>query len=567
MTPRNNLHKIFSPPVFPDDDKKTRLANYISIIVPASLTALAVLILVRIRQGVSPLDFSNLILFAVAGVLLFVWILTKLGSVQQACYLAIAAIWTASTILALTGSGIRGVGYASYFVVMLLAGLLLGSRAAAIIAGFSIVSGFALAYAETSGMIPVSLDPPLVVAIEIAFIFMISTVIIRLTISSLQVALDAANRNAEEVAARNQELARFREELEVHIQERTASLEKRALQLQTVSILARDIASMKDLDSLLPKTAGLVSEQFGFYHAGIFLIDDTVEYAVLKAANSEGGRQMLNRGHRLPLDDKSIVGFVASRGDPRIALDVGADSVYFNNPDLPETRSEMALPLQANGKVIGVLDVQSKEVNAFVQEDIFVLSTLAAQIAVAFENAQLYEETQRALAESRSTFETYIKQEWSSFVQQVRHAGFIFDGKHMIPIDKRKKFDHIQPAISLEKPLSSGPSSTITLPIKLRGQTIGVLDVRSKSGEREWTKDEITLLEAAAERAGLALENARLVETAQRRASRERSIVEISAKIGAVSDIDSILQTTVEELGRKLRSATEVTFELNPEMD
>lgn len=352
MTPRNNLHKIFSPPVFPDDDKKTRLANYISIIVPASLTALAVLILVRIRQGVSPLDFSNLILFAVAGVLLFVWILTKLGSVQQACYLAIAAIWTASTILALTGSGIRGVGYASYFVVMLLAGLLLGSRAAAIIAGFSIVSGFALAYAETSGMIPVSLDPPLVVAIEIAFIFMISTVIIRLTIISLQVALDAANRNAEEVAARNQELARFREELEVHIQERTASLEKRALQLQTVSILARDIASMKDLDSLLPKTAGLVSEQFGFYHAGIFLIDDTVEYAVLKAANSEGGRQMLNRGHRLPLDDKSIVGFVASQGDPRIALDVGADSVYFNNPDLPETRSEMALPLQANGTAV-----------------------------------------------------------------------------------------------------------------------------------------------------------------------------------------------------------------------
>jgi GAF domain-containing protein len=160
-----------------------------------------------------------------------------------------------------------------------------------------------------------------------------------------------------------------------------------------------------------------------------------------------------------------------------------------------------------------------------------------------------------------------VKQEWSSFVQRVKHTGFIYDGKHMIPIDKRAKSDRIQSAIPMEKPVGNKPASTLSLPIKLRGQTIGVLDIRSKSGEREWTQDEITLLEAAAERAALALENARLVETAQRRASRERSIGEISTKISAVSDINLILQTTVEELGRKLKGATEVTFELNPESD
>lgn len=274
---------------------------------------------------------------------------------------------------------------------------------------------------------------------------------------------------------------------------------------------------------------------------------------------------MLEKGHQLHLDQHSIVGFAALRGDPRIALDVGADSVYFDNPYLPGTRSEMALPLRASGRVIGVLDVQSTETNAFTQEDILVLSTLADQIAVAIENARLYEENQRALAESRSTFEKYVRQEWSSFSGQVRHTGFVYDGKQITPLDKKIRPGAIPSAVQTDKPSMEQPASVISLPIKLRGQTIGVLDVRSKSGERAWTRDEISLLEAAAERAGLALENTRLVESAQRRASRERSIGEISARIGAVSDIDSILQTAVEELGRKLSGSTEVILELDPE--
>jgi GAF domain-containing protein len=329
--------------------------------------------------------------------------------------------------------------------------------------------------------------------------------------------------------------------------------------------MARNIASIKDLDSLLSNTTRLVSEQFGFYHTGIFLLDEASEYAVLKAANSEGGRQMLARGHRLHLDQHSIVGYVALRGDPRIALDVGADSVYFNNPDLPNTRSEMALPLRASGHVIGVLDVQSRETNAFVEEDISVLSTLADQVAVAIENTRLYDENQKALAESRSTFEKYVRQEWSSFAQQARHTGFIYDGKQVMPLDIKIKSASIPAAVQTHKPSAEEPASRLSLPIKLRGQIIGVLDVKSKAGEREWTQGEISLLEAAAERAGLALENARLVENAQRRASRERSIGEISTRLGAVSDIDSILQTAVEELGRKLSGSTEVMLELDPE--
>jgi GAF domain-containing protein len=383
-----------------------------------------------------------------------------------------------------------------------------------------------------------------------------------LSITSLRNALAAARANARKLEAGNKELTDLRDALELRIQERTASLERRAAQIQTVSSMARTIASVQDLNTLLPNVARLVSEQFGYYHAGIFLKDETGRYAVLKAANSDGGKRMLNRSHRLLLDSNSIVGYVTSRGEPRIALDVGADSVYFNNPDLPETRSEMALPLRMSGHVIGALDVQSVQTNAFTQEDIFVLSTLADQITIAIENARLFGEAQKALSDAQLTYEKYVQQSWNSFVQHARHTGFVFDGKQVLPLDNQSRREQIKSAIQTGSLSLDKSSQTIAVPIKLRGQTIGVLDVRSKKGERMWTRDEITLLEAAAERAALALENARLVESAQRRAARERAIGDISTKIGAVSSFEYILQTAVEELGRKIGGATEVTLEI-----
>jgi GAF domain-containing protein len=272
---------------------------------------------------------------------------------------------------------------------------------------------------------------------------------------------------------------------------------------------------------------------------------------------------LLSRQHSLPLDAHSIVGYAVSRGEPRIALDVGADYIYFNNPDLPNTRSEMAIPLRVAGEVIGSLDVQSTETNAFSQEDIGVLTTLADQIAIAIENARLFGETKKALTESRVMFEQYTQQEWSSFARQAKARGFVFDGKHVVAMDNNARREPVKAAIQTGSLSREKVSATIAVPIKLRGQTIGVLDVRAKNGQRPWKSDEIALLEAAAERAALALENARLIESAQRRAARERAIGDISTRIGAVSNLESIIQTAVEELGRKIGGAAEVTLEIN----
>ena len=549
-----SLRRFLAPPIFPDDEEKTRSAGFINAIVLTNIPILVLFIVIRVVTGQGEVFGSaNIILAGIIAILTIVWLLMRAGWVKIAGYLHVTTIWLASTTIALMSGGINSTTFTSYFVVMLMAGLLLGWRPAVGFTFLSILAAFRLANQETFGS-----------ATEGTVLFIFGAIFLYLIISSLQNAVKKAQVNANELRASNKQLIDLRDALELRVLERTSALEKRATQLQTVSSVARTIAAVQDLDSLLPEITKLVSEQFSFYHAGIFLIDDANEYAILQAANSEGGRRMLNRQHQLRLDETSIVGYATSRGEPRIALDVGTDAVYFNNPDLPETRSEMALPLQAGGRTIGALDVQSTETNAFSQEDINVLTTLADQVAIAIENARLFGESRRALSESQITIEKYVKQAWGSFAQQAKHSGFVFDGKQVVPLEINTRREQIKNAIKTGRLSLEKSSSTIAIPIKLRGQTIGVLDVRSKNGQRQWSHDEITMLEAAAERAALALENARLVDSAQRRAARERVIGEISAKIGAASNFDAILQTAVEELGRKIGGA-EVTLEIESE--
>lgn len=549
-----SLRKFFAPPIFPDEEEKSRVAGFINAIVLTNIPILLLFIIIRVVTGQGELfGLANIILAGIIAILMVVWFLMRAGRVEVAGYLHVTTIWLASTMIAIMSGGINSTTFTSYFVVMLMAGLLLGWRPAVGFTFLSILAAFRLANQERFGN-----------AIEGTVLFIFGAIFLYLIISSLQNAVKKAQANANELRTSNKQLTELRDVLELRVLERTSALEKRATQLQTVSSVARTIAALKDLDSLLPEITKLVSEQFGFYHAGIFLIDEANEYAILQAANSEGGMRMLNRQHKLRLDETSIVGYVTSRGEPRIALDVGMDAVFFNNPDLPETRSEMALPLQAGGRTIGALDVQSTETNAFSQEDINVLTTLADQVAIAIENARLFGESRSALSESQSTIEKYVKQAWGSFAQQAKRTGFLFDGKQVAPLENGARREQIKAAIKTGRLSLEKSSSTLAIPIKLRGQTIGVLDVRSKNGQRQWSQDEITMLEAAAERAALALENARLVDNAQRRAARERVIGEISAKIGAASNFDAILQTAVEELGRKIGGA-EVTLEIESE--
>jgi len=563
---QNTFHRFFAPPVFLNDDERTRSAAILNTIGWSTITILVILLAIRIIQGQDTnLIEVNLVLIAIIIMIAFMLYISRQGYVKTASLLFVIIVWIGLSYLTWVADGIRDVAFFGYFIPIVMAGLLLGWQGAIGFTVISILSGWVLAYAESTEMFSPTLDQPLSFARDMTGIFILTGILIYLTINNLKDALNKTLSTAHQLSAANRELNELRVDLEQRVETRTSELAKRARQLEAVSRVARTIASVQDINVLLPDITKLVSQQFDFYHVGIFLIDETRDLSVLRAANSEGGQRMLNRQYSLPTDPNSIVGYTISIGEPRIALDVGVDSVYFDNPDLPDTHSEMALPLRVGTRAIGALDVQSTETNAFSQEDIIILTTLADQVSIAIENARLFGEARNALAESKSVLEKYTRQDWSNFVNQVKLTGFVFDGKQVAPLDNQTKREHIKTAIKTGSLSLERASATVAVPIKLRGQTIGVLDVRSKKGAREWTQDEITMLEAAAERAALALENARLVESAQRRASRERAIGEISARIGAVSDMESILQTAVEELGRKIGGAAEVIIELDSE--
>ena len=340
------------------------------------------------------------------------------------------------------------------------------------------------------------------------------------------------------------------------LEESTSNVEKRASQLEAIADVASSVVSLQDVDQLLPYITKTISERFGFYHVGIFLLSEDKEYAILQAANSEGGKRMLARKHQLRVGQEGIVGYSVDQKRAHIALDVGEDAVYFNNPDLPATHSEMALPLLIGSDVIGALDVQSERPNAFSNEDIEVLTILANQVAVAIENARLFQQSQDALNELDKTFKRYISSEWRQFARQAKVLGYRAHEEGLEPITETPKL-----AKSKDR-----NGNTREIPIKLRGTTLGTLNVVMGERKQSYSEEEINLVQTVADRLALAMESARLLDESQRTAAKEQVIGEITGKIGSSINLRNVLQTAVEELGQAIPgSEIEILLQSNNE--
>jgi GAF domain-containing protein/HAMP domain-containing protein len=340
--------------------------------------------------------------------------------------------------------------------------------------------------------------------------------------------------------------------LEQRITERTQALERRASQLQASADIGVAATRIRDLGELLRQATRLIGQRFGFYHVGIFLLDNAEEYAVLRATNSEGGQRMLARGHKLKIGQVGIVGYVTGSGQARIALDVGKDAAFFNNPDLPETHSEMALPLIVGGKTLGALDVQSTKEMAFTDEDIRTLTVLANQIAIAIENARLFANTQAALEAASHAYGDISRLGWQNLLSEHEaEIGYIsFTESNILPVEDRASPEFLK-TIRGGQAVLTNEDLTLHLPIKVRGNVIGAIRLDKQKG-RKWSADDISTANNFLEQLGAALESARLYDETSRRAVRERLLGEISTKIGASSQRDTILRTAVEELGRAI---------------
>jgi len=327
--------------------------------------------------------------------------------------------------------------------------------------------------------------------------------------------------------------------LEQRVSERTNDLSRRSSQLQAAGQVARQAAAIKD-PSILVNDA---------VHAGLFLLDEHGEYAILQAASSEGGQRMLARGHHLRVGSQGIVGYVAAQKRSRIALDTGADAVYFDNPDLPGTHSEAALPLVVRDRVIGVLDIQSEKPQAFTQEDVETFQTLADQLALAIENARLFGEMDAAVLQLEQVAAQRARQDWAKV------------GSTEAPVVQYTPMG-VQDVTG--RTGTTSEQVALQTPIMLHNQKIGSINVRRKDEKSGWSPREQSMLQEIATQIGLALENARLLNDAQKRAAHEHSISDVTARIGSAYDVDSIMRVTAQEIGKALGDS-EVTVQIRGE--
>jgi GAF domain-containing protein len=299
----------------------------------------------------------------------------------------------------------------------------------------------------------------------------------------------------------------------------------RTLQLRAVLEVSRTASAIHDPDKLTSDVVNLISDSFGYYYAAIFLLNQAGDTAVLQSATGEAGRLLKENRHSLPVGGRSMVGTAISGRQARVALDTDAEAVRFANPLLPFTRSEIAVPLIVGDRVLGALDVQSTSPGAFGPAEIDTLQGMANQVAIAFENARLFYEARSNLEELEAIQRQYIASAWQ-------------------PLAERKDLQY-----SLGDEELSSKSTEIEVPLALRDQVIGAINL---SSETDWTPDQRSLVEAIATQAALALENARLVESTQSTAQRERLLAEITGKVWSAPTRDGVLRTALSELGKAL---------------
>ncbi|RPJ02997.1 MAG: GAF domain-containing protein, partial [Chloroflexi bacterium] len=288
---------------------------------------------------------------------------------------------------------------------------------------------------------------------------------------------------------------------------------------------------------LLPHITDFIREQFDLYYTQVYLIDEAGRSAVLAAGTGEVGEELLGRGHRLDLDAMSIVGRAVQTRRPVLVSDTATSTIHRPNPLLPDTRSEVAIPLLIGDEVLGVLDMQARQPETFRDDNLPVFQAMANQLASSVRSAQAYTETQIAVARADALNRRLTAEAWESYLGRVgedRAVAYEYN------------LQDVRPVASEPLPVSSnGNPRRLALPVKLRGQPIGTIQLEEDTA-RDWSPDEKELVEDVAERLALALDQFRAFDDTQKRATEMEAVAEVGAQAAATLDPDRLLWTVSE---------------------
>ncbi|HNT74976.1 MAG TPA: GAF domain-containing protein [Anaerolineae bacterium] len=494
--------------------------------------------------------FLDIVLFlSIYGILLFITLRRRLGYVTRVRVMMALAYGLALTDF--LSDGRTGGARIFLLIFVFTAAVFLGERSAInaliVAAGTNVV--FAIAF--SSGFLTVS---EVATSTNLAawgsgvLVMLGMGIFIVASINYLIPRLIAAMTESGHLA---RELTDYQDRLEDLVAQQEIDLSRRGARLQTAAQVAREVAGLGDLAQALARTVQLISEQFDFYHAAIYLLEVGEARLALRAASSRGGQLLLAEGYTLRLEEGGLVVHAAVHGEPRIAADVTEDAVFVYNPLLPNTRAEIALPLQGREGIIGVLDVQSDQPRAFTEDDVVVLRTLADHISLVISNAELLRRLEARLESERQIYQQMERRDWVALAAAMKAPGHVRNQQGIMPSAAELR-PHMQQALQQVAPVADESSQAVALPIKVRGQIVGVIDARKRPGAGGWTQDELLLLETLGEQLDPALDSARLYQSSQLLANRERFTREIADKMRRAVDMDDLIRTTVEEMAAVL---------------
>lgn len=347
--------------------------------------------------------------------------------------------------------------------------------------------------------------------------------------------------------------------------ERTAKSSARTTELlQATAEVGQITSKLLTLDELFNRAVELIQDRFAFYHVQVFLVDDNREWANLVSSTGEVGQKLLSKGHRLRVGSQSVIGRVTQVGEPVISRDTDTDRVHAMNELLPNTRSEMALPIVDNEEIIGALDVQSTRRDAFNTTDIQALQVMANQLAVAIRNARLFEAQEKALQENKRLFlegeaerreiqrlnSQLTREAWEEYLHDRRAVTGIaaYDDE----IIEQQQWSKVMVEASLkQRPISRDENGerVTAVPIVLRNQVIGVIEVRGTPLPESERND--TMVNVA-QRLATTLDNIRLFDEAQYTSAQEQRINQIVTHYQTAESIEELLKITLDELTQTL---------------
>ncbi|MBE2222743.1 MAG: GAF domain-containing protein [Anaerolineae bacterium] len=408
----NTIKNWFKPPTF-DDPDKTRVAELLNAVLITIILLLGAYLTIQLAsRSVGISANSTIVLSILLVIAIGLKAILSRGQVRTISHILIASAWIALVMVSWGANGLKDIGFTALIIVILLAGLLEGWKAGALVTFFTIGVGWFFAYAEANELLKTRFDDPFNLAVDTTLVFLIIAILLTLIINSLSRALKNARESEQSLAASNQELQTIQEQLEDRVTEQTRDL-------TLASELGRDISQIRDLDELLTTAVERIRSRFDLYYTQIYLVNEDAENTTLKLSAGTGivAESLIKRGHQLNIDTRSINGRAALEKKPVIVADTAQSPIFQPNPSLPYTRSEMAIPLLVGNKVLGVLDLQSQTAGGLNEDNLSAFEVLAGQLAITLQNAALFKEQERLTQELQAN--TKQVQENAAFLDTV----------------------------------------------------------------------------------------------------------------------------------------------------